>query len=204
MHRPTLNICTVEIGKWWSVFGRIWLFVVSPLIPIMSGAPLVSIMTQSTYIQYTEYHSVSTLVGIGTLPTNPSLAMQRVCHSPPRTGGGGHHSPAGEGLGNPNSDDWRKSLALCLLCVLWQYGVWTHDFVIPLSLPASIYPYNGGSTLILDGKSMYFCESVLSGFGEELFDINPNNNNNNNNNNLFFHQSSRYIKVWLKLHEYIF
>jgi hypothetical protein len=30
------------------------------------------------------------------------------------------------------------------------------------------------------------------------------NNNNNNNNNLFFHQSSRYIKVWLKLHEYIF
>jgi hypothetical protein len=25
-------------------------------------------------------------------------------------------SPAGEGWGSPNSDDWRKSLALCLLC----------------------------------------------------------------------------------------
>jgi hypothetical protein len=37
--------------------------------------------------------------------------------------------------------------------------------------------------------------------GDEIIN---NNNNNNNNNNLFFHQSSRYIKVWLKLHEYIF
>ncbi len=26
------------------------------------------------------------------------------------------HSPAGEGVGGPNSDDWRKSMALCLLC----------------------------------------------------------------------------------------
>ncbi len=39
---------------------------------------------------YKEYHSVCPLVGIGTLPTPP-----------PRTGGEGAHSPAGEGLGEP-------------------------------------------------------------------------------------------------------
>ncbi len=52
---------------------------------------------------YTEYHSVCPLVGIGTAP-------------PPQAKGGRAHSPAGEGWGSPNSDDWRKSLALCLLC----------------------------------------------------------------------------------------
>ncbi len=36
-------------------------------------------------------------------------------------GGGGAHSPSGEG--GPNSDDWRKSLALCLLCGLWVEGL---------------------------------------------------------------------------------
>ncbi len=34
------------------------------------------------------------------------------------TKGGGAQSPAGEGWGSPNSDDWRKSLPLCLLCAL--------------------------------------------------------------------------------------
>jgi hypothetical protein len=42
----------------------------------------------------TKYHSVRPLVGIGTPPPL---------------------SPTGEGLGSPNSDDWRKSFALCLL-----------------------------------------------------------------------------------------
>jgi hypothetical protein len=53
---------------------------------------------QSTYI---EYHSVSPLVGIGTLPP-PSLASE--CGPSPGNGGGAH-SLAGEGLGGPNSDD---------------------------------------------------------------------------------------------------
>ncbi len=47
---------------------------------------------------------------------NPSLDSE--C-APPlsfRTGGGEvAHSPAGEG--SPNSDDWRKSIELCLLSV---------------------------------------------------------------------------------------
>ncbi len=46
---------------------------------------------------------------------NPSLASK--CAPPPRTwGGGGHTCPRVRGWGSPNSDDLRKSLALCLLC----------------------------------------------------------------------------------------
>ncbi len=41
---------------------------------------------------------------------------------PPEPKGGGAHSPAGEGVGSPNSSDWRKSLPLCLLC-LWLKGI---------------------------------------------------------------------------------
>ncbi len=63
---------------------------------------------------YKEYHSVCPLVGIGTLPTPLSLAS--VPLPPQNRGGGVAHSPAGRGWGSPNSDDWRKSLALCLLC----------------------------------------------------------------------------------------
>ncbi len=43
---------------------------------------------------------------------NPSLASE--CAPPPRAGGRGAHSV--RGWGSPNSDDWRKSLAFCLLC----------------------------------------------------------------------------------------
>jgi hypothetical protein len=31
-------------------------------------------------------------------------------------GGGGQHSLAGEEAGGPNSDEWRESLALCIIC----------------------------------------------------------------------------------------
>ncbi len=58
-------------------------------------------------------------------PPHP-LPRRRVCYyhhpNPGTKGGGGTHSPAIEGAGSPNSDDWRKSLALCLLCS-------THDFL---------------------------------------------------------------------------
>ncbi len=62
---------------------------------------------------YEEYHSVSPLVGIGTLPTPLSPASVPL---PPEPGGGEHTRLPVRGWGSPNSDDWRKSLALCLLC----------------------------------------------------------------------------------------
>jgi hypothetical protein len=52
------------------------------------------------------------LVVIGTLPTPLSPASVPL---PPETGGGQTRLQV-RGWGSPNSDDWRKSLALCLLC----------------------------------------------------------------------------------------
>jgi hypothetical protein len=49
----------------------------------------------------------------------PSLASE--CAPPLGSKGGGARSPAGGGGGgSPNSDDWRKSLALCLLCAIYS------------------------------------------------------------------------------------
>ncbi len=67
-------------------------------------------MDHKVYI-YKEYHSVCPFVGIGTLPTPFSPASV----PSPQNRGGSAHSPAGQGLGSPNSDNLRKSLALCLL-----------------------------------------------------------------------------------------
>ncbi len=63
---------------------------------------------------YQEYHSVCPLVGIGTLP--PPLSSASVPLPPEPKGGGGHTCVRVRGWGSPNSNDWRKSLALCLLC----------------------------------------------------------------------------------------
>jgi hypothetical protein len=39
-----------------------------------------------------------------------------VCAPPPEPKGEGHTRLRARGWGSPNSDDWRKSLALCLFC----------------------------------------------------------------------------------------
>ncbi len=64
---------------------------------------------------YKEYHSVQymSLVGIGILPTPLSPASVPLPQEP---GGGGHTRLRARGWGSPNSDDLRKSLALCLVC----------------------------------------------------------------------------------------
>jgi hypothetical protein len=45
---------------------------------------------------------------------NPSLSSERA--PPPRNGGREHTRLRVRGWWSLNSDDWRKSLALCLLC----------------------------------------------------------------------------------------
>jgi hypothetical protein len=61
---------------------------------------------------YKEYYSVCPLVGIWTLPTPLSPASVPL---PPEPGGGGGHTRLRvSGWGSPNSDDWRKGLALCV------------------------------------------------------------------------------------------
>ncbi len=44
------------------------------------------------------------------------LSRKRVCPPPPDQRVGGHPRLRLRGWGSSNSDDWRKSLALCLLC----------------------------------------------------------------------------------------
>ncbi len=63
---------------------------------------------------YKEYHSFCPLVGIGTLPT--PLWPASVPLPQNRGGGGGGTRLRLRGWGSPNSEDWRKSLAHCLLC----------------------------------------------------------------------------------------
>ncbi len=50
----------------------------------------------------------------------PPLSRKQVCPPPPpeSKGGGGHTRLRVRGWGSPNSDDWRKSWALCLYSVL--------------------------------------------------------------------------------------
>ncbi len=70
--------------------------------------------TRTVHTIYLEYHSVCSFVGTR---TPHIINCKRVCPSPRNQRSGGRvHSPAGEGRGKPNSNDWRKSLALCLLC----------------------------------------------------------------------------------------
>jgi hypothetical protein len=62
---------------------------------------------------FKEYHSVRPSSKLG---LSQPLSRQQVCPSPPESGGGGHTRRGVRGWGSPNSDDWRKSLVLCLLC----------------------------------------------------------------------------------------
>jgi hypothetical protein len=62
--------------------------------------------TKYVYIKNTTVYVPSSELGL-----SQPLSRQRVCPSPQNRGGGAH-SPAGEGLGESQSNDLRKSL-LC-------------------------------------------------------------------------------------------
>ncbi len=59
---------------------------------------------------------ISPLLGTGTPPF--PFPASKCAPPPPGTKGGCMHIPCVWGWGNPNSDNWRKSLALCLLSVV--------------------------------------------------------------------------------------
>jgi hypothetical protein len=66
------------------------------------------------------YHSVCPFVGIGTLPNPLSPASVPL---PPEPGGVGLTRLRLRGWGSPNSDDWRKSLALLAYSVIVAFVV---------------------------------------------------------------------------------
>ncbi len=88
---------------------------------------------------------------------NPSPA--RKCALPPGPkGGGGHTRLRLRGWGSPNSDDWRKSLALCLLCAFY-------------------------SDLLLGSETLVH-KIILSYFLATIYYNNTIRSNNNNNNSI--------------------
>jgi hypothetical protein len=58
------------------------------------------------------------------------LAMQRLA-LPPNLKGDGHTRLRARGWESPNSDDWRKSLALCLLCEVHFVQLYTNSLNLP-------------------------------------------------------------------------
>jgi hypothetical protein len=67
--------------------------------------------------KYVYIKSTTAYVPLSELGLSQPLCRQRVYPSPQnRWGGGGHTRLLVRGWESPNSDDWRKSLSLCLLC----------------------------------------------------------------------------------------
>ncbi len=64
--------------------------------------------------KYKEYHSTVYVPSSELDSPNHSLASEWA--PPPSNGGGGTLAGGVRGWGSTNADDWRKSLALCLLC----------------------------------------------------------------------------------------
>jgi hypothetical protein len=62
---------------------------------------------------------------------NPFASLMRLRGCPSTGTKGGQHSPAGEGVGGPNSDDWRESLILFYYSVLavGQYCKYTNPIL---------------------------------------------------------------------------
>ncbi len=65
--------------------------------------------------QSTENHT-TVYVPSSELGLSHPLFRQRVCPSPPPNQKGGDSRQGVRDWGSPNSDDWRKSLPLCLFC----------------------------------------------------------------------------------------
>ena len=69
------------------------------------------------------YYTLSTTVSFPLLRTGTAHAPSpAIVPPPPEPKGRGQHSLVGEGVGGPNSDNWRKSLAFCLHTVWHTSG----------------------------------------------------------------------------------
>ncbi len=104
----TSRICTL-----YCYFSGVLMFMLSHFtcsVPFHSYTP-----THKLHI-YIEYHRVCPRVGIGDLPLPLPQASVLLPPEPKR----GHTRLRVRGWGCPNSNDWRKSLALCLLCAPTQ------------------------------------------------------------------------------------
>ncbi len=84
--------------------------------PHLHTHPCINLHKRGGIIQYLEYHSVSPFVRFG----SPAPFFPLASVSPLLNQGGGDNTRSrvrGQGRGGAHSDDWRESLALCLLCM---------------------------------------------------------------------------------------
>jgi len=81
------------------------------------------VVTKYCTYKYLEYHSVCSLVRIGTPP--PPLSQAGVPPPEPKREEV-HTRLRVRGWRSPNSNDWRKKLTLCLLCDVILLSILTH------------------------------------------------------------------------------
>ncbi len=91
-------------------------------------------ITNNNFPNFSPFHKVHTVpiyryvprvpvsVPSSELGPPPPLSSKRGCPSPEPKGGRGHTRLRVRGVGGPNSDKWRKSPAICLLCAPFWPG----------------------------------------------------------------------------------
>ncbi len=113
------------------------------------------------YIYSTYIKSTTVYVPLSELGLSQPLSRQRVCPSPQHRGGGGgggeHTRLRVRGWGSPNSDDWRKGLALCLLCA-FLYEIllyWSAQVIIKLIRNFRRFPKERSSEAAMAGCASF-------------------------------------------------
>jgi hypothetical protein len=108
---PPRKICSIRAVR--HIQEEVCRFLSTPLTLSAPSPTLFVYLTHHKVRIYKEYHSVCPLVGTWFLPTPLSPASVPLPIEPE----GRHTRLRVRGWGSPNSDDLRKSLGLCLLCV---------------------------------------------------------------------------------------
>ncbi len=101
-------------------------------------------------------------------PPHP-FSRKRVC-SLPRNQRGGTHSPVGEGMWGPNSEDWRKSLVLCLLSARGEVFSFVPSAILLLIKACPNLPLSDRSNLVRPSvfEILHRVMVVFIGFREQL------------------------------------
>ncbi len=81
----------------------------------------------------------------------------------PEPKGGGTHSPVGEGMWGPNSENWRKSLVLCLLSARGEAFSFEPSAILLLIKACPNLPLSDRSNLVVQSlfEILYYVQVVV-------------------------------------------
>jgi hypothetical protein len=123
---PSLIITLLPLSSTFSILAPTFpLFPLFPFLALSSFCLLRSHFPQGAYIFTSTTVSVPSLE----LRTPHPLSRRRVCF-PPEPKGRVHTCLRVRGWGSPNSDDWRESFVLCLLCAISQSSENTYSIFL--------------------------------------------------------------------------